>query len=64
MGGFEAEALGKVINLPSNEKTVVLLAVGTAPLDGDNDLIANPFPKYRMLLDDLVTTLGEDAEKK
>lgn len=61
MGGFDAEALGKVINLPSNEKVVVLLSLGIAPLDGDNDIKANPFPKYNMLVDELVTTLGKGA---
>lgn len=64
MGGFDAEALGKVIKLPINEKVVVLLSVGTAPSDGNNDLKANPFPKYRMSLNDLVTSLDEDIESK
>ena len=46
-----------VLNLPVNEEVAVLLAVGTAPSNDAEDKKANPFPKYNMTVDELVTTI-------
>jgi hypothetical protein len=46
---------------PNTNSNCVLLAIGTAPVD-DNDEKANPFPKYRMVLDDIVIVLDKPLQ--
>lgn len=60
MGGFVASDVHKVLSLPAHEVPVAYLAVGNAPSDDPNDKIqkeANPFPKIRMDLSEIVREL-------
>ena len=57
MLSLSLQAVGLVLNLPVNEEVAVLLAVGTAPSNDVEDKKANPFPKYNMTVDELVTTI-------
>ena len=49
--------MGLVLKLPHNEDVAVLLAIGAAPCNEMEEKKANPFPKYNMTVDDLVTTI-------
>lgn len=51
------QAVGLILNLPQNEDVAVLLAIGTAPSNASEEKKANPFPKYNMTVDDLVTAI-------
>ena len=51
------QAVGLILNLPQNEDVAVLLAIGTAPSNAAEEKKANPFPKYNMTVEDLVTTI-------
>lgn len=52
MGGFIPEAVHEIMQLPANEKPVAYLAVGHPP--DEHDTTANPLPKIRLELEDIV----------
>jgi hypothetical protein len=57
MISLPVQGVGLVLNLPHNEEVAVLLAVGSAPSNEVEDKNANPFPKYNMTVDELVTII-------
>lgn len=54
MTGFVPDGVREVLKLNANETPVAYLALGMAPTDEKSEKLANPHPKLRLSLSDIV----------